>query len=390
MRIGAFVVAVSLVAPATANADASRDDGTPQASITLSRHYTTNALDTPIRFEDWYTQLRGSVASKLTHDLGATNITANVNAKHHDVLTIENDFALGLASDTTIALSQNFELRGSLAIQVAEEGDELLLGNDVFLGIRTRKTVMTAGLQAGLRLDADTVLAVEASAAREKPEDTHFEDDILSPLRLDPDRDRFRVGTRLTRTHGAINFGAYGAAGLMRSGPIGFLPALDVLDYAAGTHAGVSFANGAAVAGSIGLHALRLLDSEFQQQRLAYEIAAEMPLLSRLSMRGTLKAAFDPKTNDDPVATWARRMELEAGYQHSPQVRFGTGVFLERRENLGLETIELARGLYVEAGWQISSHLGLTLRIDATRKLLEELGLQRDTIDVQMALAAKL
>lgn len=391
MRAGALIMAMSLAGPVAASAQTSSgNDSSPQASLTLSRHYTTNALDTPLQLDDWYTQLRGSVASKLAHDLGTTGVTANINAKHYDVLSIENDFALGISTDTTVALSENFELRGTLAVQMAEEGDELLLGEDAFLGIRTRKTVMTAGLQAGLRLDADTVLAMEATASREKPEDTQFENDILPPLRLDPDRDRFRAGTKLTRTHGPVSFGAYGTAGLMRSGTIGFLPPLEVMDYAVGAHAGIRFANGAVAAGSVGLHALELFDADFRQQRLAYELAAEMPVFSRFSLRGSLKAAFDPKTNDDPVATWARRMELEAGYRHSQELRFGTGLYLERRENLGLETVELARGLYAEAEWQINTHLGLTMRVDATRKLLENFGLQRDTVDVHMALAAKL
>ena len=125
MRAGALIMAMSLAGPVAASAQTSSgNDSSPQASLTLSRHYTTNALDTPLQLDDWYTQLRGSIASKLAHDLGATGVTANINAKHYDALSIENDFALGISTDTTVALSENFELRGTLAVQMAEEGDE--------------------------------------------------------------------------------------------------------------------------------------------------------------------------------------------------------------------------------------------------------------------------
>lgn len=360
------------------------------ASLTLSRHVTTNALDRPLALTDWYTALRGSIDSKVGHELGSSRVSANLEIKRYDTYAIENDIALGGSTETTIAISDNLELRGTLAAQLAEEGDDLFLGDDVFIGIRTRKIVLSAGLQAGLRLDAATVLALEGSVTREKPEDTYFEDGLLAPVRLDPDRDRFRAGAKLTRTHGTFSYGGYGAAGLMRSDPIGFLPQLDVLAYAAGAHAGMRFSNGAAVAASIGLHALRLLDSAFQEQRLTYELAAETPLPGGFSLRGVLKADYDPKTNDDPVATWVRRLELEAGYQHTPALRFGTGLFAERRENVGLENTETARGLYAEAGWQATRTLALSLRVDAIRKILEELGLQRDTVDVHLAVSAKL
>ncbi len=360
-----------------------------KASLTLSRHYTTNALDSPLALEDWYTVLRGTVDSTIRHDAGTTRISAELERKRFDTVDIENDISAGVGLDTTVAVSDRLELRGTLSARLVEEGDELLLG-DFLLGIRTRRTVMSAGLQAGILVAPETALVLEGALSRETPSLTRFEDGLLPPAQLDPVRDRLRVGAKITRSSDDLSYGAYAAAGLMRSDPVGILPELRVADYAAGVHAGIGFDNGATIAASVGLHGLHVLGTAFQQLRPAYEVAGALPLPLGFSLRGMLKAGYDHASNDDPVALWVQRIEAEAGYEPTDLMRLAAGLFRERRDSVALESREHARGFYAEAIWRTSPRSTLTLRMDATRKRIEELDLERRTVDVRLAVSMKL
>ena len=375
----------------TAAAQAGEQEEAHKASVTLSRHYTTNALDSPLELEDWYTLLRGSVDSAIRHERGVTRITAELESRRFDTLDIENDIALGVGTDTTFAVSDALELRGTLSAKIAEEGDELLL-DTVFLGTRTRKTVLSGGVQAGLRLSPATVLVLESAISRETAGKTRFEGGLLPALQLDPARDRLRAGGRLTHTQGRFAYGAYGSAGLMRAAPLDPLVELRVLDYAAGIHASVTFDNDAAVAASAGLHGVSLSGSGFRELRPAYEIAASTPLPAGLSLRGALKAAYDPQSSDDPVATWVRRIEAEAGYEPTPWMRLSSGAFMENRVSVAMESRETGRGLFAQAVWTASPRTTLSLRVDATRKVtgVGEFRLTRRTVDVGVAMNLKL
>lgn len=388
MRVRLTMLAMAVAAVAGIP-DAEAEDGAHKATLTLSRHYTTNALDSPIAVEDWYTVLRGTLDSSIRHDAGTTRISAEIQQKRFDTIDIENDIAASLGLDTTVAVSDRLELRGTLSAKLAEEGDELLI-EDFLLGIRTRKTVLSAGLQAGILVAPQTALVLEGALTREIPTLTRFEDGLLPPVQLDPVRDRIRGGAKITRTRDGLSYGAYATAGLMRSAPVGILPELRVADYAAGGHAGISFANDATIAASLGMHGLSLLDTALREFRPAYEVAAALPLPLGFSLRGMLKAGYDHASNDDPVALWVQRIEAEAGYEPTELMRLSAGVFRERRDSIALQSREDGRGFYAEAVWQTSPRATLTLRMDSTRKRIAELELERRTVDVRLAVNMKL
>lgn len=383
MRFFPVIVSAACVFGGPAQADDLK------ATATIARHHTSNALDSPIALDDWYTVLRGAIETSVGHDLGTTKIRTEGELKRFDNYSIEDDYALGISAETTTIISERLELRGTLSVNLIDEGDDLDLG-DVIVGIRTARAIFAGGLQAGVRLSPDTVLVLEGLASRDTPRKTRFQDDIVDPIQLEALKDRVRAGARLTTTKGAFSYGVYGAAGLLRSEPIGFLPKLKVADYSAGLQGAMTFDNDASVAAMVGIHGIDLLDSDFGEKRLAYEVAAATPLPGGFSLRGTLKAGYDLKSNDDPIAVWARRLEAEAGLQVSATVRLGTGVFLEWRDNVGLETKETARGLYAEAAWQAHERLILTLQVDKTRKRQEDFGIERKAVDIQLAMTAKL
>lgn len=390
MRLPTALAAAAAAALA-ASAPAFADDSprTFKASATLSRHHTTNALDAPLAVADWYTQLRGALEETLEHELGTTRIAGEFQFRRYDRYSIEDDATVSALVETTVRVSDRLELRGTLSLRAAEEGDELPLGNAV-IGMRTGRIVAAAALQAGLRLSPDTTLVVETAASRDMPGDTRFQDDLLPAQPLEPLRERLRAAATLTRTEGAFSYGLFAGAGLMRAGAVGVLPRIDVADYAIRAHAALKLDDGPTLAAAAGLAVLDVPAAGFRETRPTYEITAALPLAGRLTLRGALKAAYDMASNDDPVAVWLRRVEAEAVFAAGPRLTFAAGIFRQERDFIGLGGGETGRGLYGEAAWQAHERLALVLRVDATRHVLVPLGIGRRAIDAQIAVRASL
>ena len=389
MRLFPVVPLVSFVTALATQAPAQEQATATKATLSLSRHHTTNALDSPLALNDWYSLLRGSIEKALEHDMGSTRIAGEFELRHFDTYDFEDDASAALSVSTTIRASETLELRSTLSLGLVSEGDDLAIG-DVVVGMRTRRATFAASLQAGLRLSPDTILVLESAASREKPGKTRFQADVLAPVNLESTRDRIRFAATLTRTHGSFSYGVFGAAGLLRTDPIGLLPQLRIADYGARLHGRIATETGAVLSGAIGIEALKLLDAPFSQTRLSYDLAAETPLPAGLSLRGSLKAGYDLASKDDPLAVWVRRYQAETGYRATAVLRFGAGIFIERRDNIGLETTERLRGIYGEAVWQAREQLAVTLRVDSTKRAFEGLDFERRAIEVQLGLSAKL
>lgn len=382
-----FLLAAAFAAPVPAS------DGDPaapaRASLSLSRHHTTNALDSTLALSDWYTLLRGGVERTFEHEIGATRLAGEFELRRFDTYAFEDDAAAGLSVTTTLRPSAALELRGTLSLGLVSEGDDLAVG-DVLLATRTRRATFAAAVQAGLRLSADTVLVLDAGADRERPAGTLLPGSGLGPVRLEPRRDRVRLAATLTRTHGPVAYGALVAAGLLRTGPVGLLPQLRIADYGARLHLRITAANGAALSASAGIEALALAGGPLLQVRPAYELAAETPLPAGFSIRGALAAAYDRTSKDDPLAVRVRRYQAEAGWRAAAVLRFGAGLYVERRDNVGLGTRERRRGVYGEAVWQARERLAVTLRVDATRHAFQGLDARRRAVDIRLGLDARL
>lgn len=359
------------------------------ATVSLARHYTTDALDGPFAVEDWYTVLRGALAHDVAHDLGATRLAAELELRQYDLWDIEDDIAVALSLQTAIQPSDRLELRGTISLRAAHQGDDLTLGN-VVVGTATRSAALAATIQAGLRLGADTALALEASAGRERAGETRFEGHAALPVRLEPDRERLRLAALLTRTHGAFSYGVSAEAAFLRASGTAFLPEITVANHAARLHAALALANGLTVNAAVGAQTLRLVDSGYMEVRPVFELAASAPLPGSFSLRGMLKTGYDTVVTDDPIASWVRRIELEGGYRHGPRLSFGVGLFAEKRDNLGLGYEETARGIFGTAAWKAGERLELVFRIDAARRHAPRIGDERRSVDAQLALTASL
>lgn len=387
-RMRAIAAAIAAFLPC-GPAAAGNDAPTFKGHVTLSRHHTTNALDSPLALPDWYTLLRGALEETLAHDLGSTRLAARFELRRHDRLAIEDDASIAVEAETTVRASERLELRGTLSLSLAEEGDDLPI-DPFILGTRTARVTLAGSMQAGLQLSAATTLVLEAAATRRMPGDTRFQDDILPGLRMEPRRDRFRLAATLKRSHGALSYGVNAGSGMMRAAPLGLMPQLDVFDHAVRVQSEIAIPSGPTLAAAAGLHLLNLPAAAFHEIRPTYEIAAQLPLDARLSLRGALRGAYDMASDDDPVAVWLKRLEVETVYRASPALSLGGGFFAQKRAFIGLGNGETGRGAYGEAIWQAGPKLALTLRLDFARTMLVPSAIERESIDAHLAVRAEL
>src|SRR5690606_14393457 len=102
---------------------------------------------------------------------------ADMELRRFDTYDIEDDAAFGIGAETTIRASDTLELRGTMSVRTISDGDDIAV-EDLILGTRTRKTVLAGAFQAGRLLAPDTVLVLEAAAAREFAGRTHFQDGL--------------------------------------------------------------------------------------------------------------------------------------------------------------------------------------------------------------------
>src|SRR5690606_35937346 len=124
---------------------------TPSAVIGVERHYTSNALDSDVELEDWYTLIRGSLQHEAEFSGTHIKFGAEFQATLHDEYDLEDDMAMALSAEATRKLSERFEIRGTLSWRHFTEGDDLPLAG-LILPTRTSTDVLSAGAELGMDL----------------------------------------------------------------------------------------------------------------------------------------------------------------------------------------------------------------------------------------------
>ena len=389
LRKSCFIIASVAAGLLATGARAGEAAATPASTVTLARHFTTDALDGPFAAQDWYTLLRGAFAHDVTHEFGATRIAAELEMRQFDIWDIEDDMALGMSVQTAVQPTDRLELRGTISLKALHQGDDLAAG-DLVIGTTTRNASVSAGIQAGIKLATHTVLALEASAGREFSGDTRFEGNAALPMRLEPDRERLRLAALLTTTHGKFSYGVSGEAAFLRASATALLPDIVFANHAARLHAALALTNGLTITAAAGAQTLHLIDTGYLEVRPVVELVASMTLPKGFSLRGSLRTGYDTVVTDDPIASWVRRAEIEGGYQHGPRLRISAGLLAEQRKNLGLGYGEVASGMFGSAAWKASDRLELVFRLDAARRHAPQISDQRRSVATQVALVARL
>lgn len=346
-------------------------------------------LDNPVALADSFTRLRGSLDWGADHELGNTRVGLSVDVSRHDVLDLEDDASLSLSTGTTIAVSDRLELRGMLSAALRDEGDEFA-SSAGFLASRKRLAILTAGLQAGIRLDPQTTLVLEMAATTEEAGPTRFPGTGLPSIALEADRHRLALAATAMRTHGSLSYGLQTGVHLVRAEAAALLPAIALAHYTLKARTALSTPTGHRFGAAAGIEVLDVEEPAFRQLRPAIELAASVPLATRLSLQAAASAGYDTITRDDPVAAFVRKVEAAVSLTATQRLRFAAGLLGARHDNIGLGGGQTVRAGFAEAHWALSPHWSLQMRIEASRKREMLTGAVRRAVETQVAISASL
>lgn len=356
----------------------------------IERHWTSNALDGDRAVADWYTLLRGSLRRQWGDDDANAKLGAEFQATRYDTVSIEDDRALALSAEIFRRLAPGLELRGTLSYRLSSEGDDLRIG-PLSVGTRASKQAIGGQAQLGIDLGNATALVIDAAESFETVGPTHFENDLLSPARLDPDRNRAQIAARITRTAGRLAFGASASALLVAVERLGSPPvALSFAQYALRGEFAFSGADGSTFGLALGAEFLRGADGIYSRVRPAWQLTFSKHLPRDLELRGTCFGRYETADSDDPLASWLQRAELELGFRPHENLGIAVGVFGQIKENLLFENEERSRGVYAEATYNATASTALVLRVDFSRTFKTVIDVRERTLDAFVGLRAKI
>lgn len=355
-------VLAALAAPAAAagTEPAAAFAASVRGTLDIERHHTSNALDRADAWPDWLNALRAGLSVALPHEKGTLRLGLRAEQTAHDVHAIEDDSTLGLSLGGDYAASERLSLGAEAAFTVLSEGDDVAV-DGLVLGIRTRTLSGTAAVKAGYRLDEALSLAGEIAASVARPGLTAFEAGLVAPQRLSAQRDTLGAGLRLVHADTARTYAIAAGAEHIKAGVAGEPP----YDYRAHRQ----FARGEAAArwgglaldAALGAERLALAGTDFDIVRPSLALAASYTFAGGQRLRGAVSAGLDLTGGDDPLGSWLRTVEVEAGAPAGERLTLSAGGALSRRENflLGYEedgwsawaaaTVKLAGGLFLKA-----------------------------------------
>jgi hypothetical protein len=366
-------------------------DEAQRAEFSAARTFTTNVLDSPIAISDWYTALRGTIEMPVAHERGETNLTIGVEGRLHDEVRIRDTASAALTLQSTLRPTDRLELRGTLGFSGGSDGDTLDLGGLV-IGTRTPRAAASIGVEAGYRIDPTLVLLAELGATAQRFGEARFQDDLLLPEQLEPDRALRRVALGARKSFGPY---AAGLAASLEDRAVTALgdPPVRLSSRRIGIEATAGYASNAGAAAEIGMGAEHLADEVglFADWRPALRGSFTLPVQQTpLELRGNARLGFETAETDDPLGSWIARAELAFAYRLAETIVAAGGVAVERRENLLLENEEQRLGLHGELTFKASKASDLVLRVDYLRSAATIIDERKQRFDILLGLRTRI
>jgi hypothetical protein len=393
VRAGLFpcVILAGLAGAPPASADEPSEHGQaptePQVTTTFAagRAYTTNALDREEALADWITALRGSVAVVFPHENGKVALSLAAEQSMHDRYAFEDDSALRLSLTTEHAASERLTLGAELGLSLDNEGDDIEI-DDFILGTRTRTLSAGGAVKAAYRISDTLALTGELSGKRARPGLTSFEAALLDPEQLSPLRDSIGAGLRLAHTAGGRTLAASGGIEFVQVGQPGEPPYDFRLarQFARGEFAWKS--GGLSVSAAAGAERLQVPGGALEATRPLLAAEVKYSFASGAEMRGALATGLDLVGGDDPLGSWLRTVEAEAGLPLGERLTLLAGASYFQRENFLLGYDEAGWGAFV--GARVRLWKGMALEADLGRTSRRPLpdGADIDSIDASLSL----
>jgi len=360
------------------------------ASLSIEEHYTSNALDSDLEFSDFYTQLRGSVTRVLDLDDGYIRLAAQGEASRYDRISIEDDRSLLLLAEAYRKLGGRYELRGTFAWRTASIGDDFRIAN-LAIGTRTHSDLFSGAVQFGADLGSGMGLVLTLSDTLEHFGKARFQNDLIQATKIEPDRNRLQFSAGIQKKLGRQQIGLTASAETTDVQELGKPPV--GRSFSEFTLRGLTrlvAADGTRLDLSLGAAALHEKSGGYDSIRPIYRVELTKTLKAGVMLRGSFEGRYEAIDTDDALASYIRRLELEAKYQCTPELAFGTGFFHENKENILLGNAERSKGLYFEIGYDASKHVALVARIDFSRTRYTVFDTEKDVLDSYIGIETKL
>jgi hypothetical protein len=334
------------------------------AAVSLDEHFTSNALDSDLMFSDFYEDLRGTFGHVFRGRDGYLRFVAEAQATRYHRISIEDDRSLLLLAEADRKFGGRFELRGTLTWRMASIGDDFRIAN-LAIGTRTHGDIVAGALQFAADLGGGIALLAQATDTVERYGKAVFQQNLIEATRIEPDRNRLHLSAGIEKTSGAEHLGLDARADLVDVQALGNPPIGHSFDeFALRGVLRLTAADGATLDASIGAAAMDDADGPYRAVRPVYAIAVVKELKNGIVLRGSIAGSFEAVDTNDPLASYVRRLELEAKFQFAPGFAVGIGAFRQNKENLVLENVERSKGFYVELGYDLSRHVTLVARAD--------------------------
>lgn len=360
------------------------------ASLSLEEHYTSNALDSDLAFPDFYTELRGSVTRVLNLDDGYVRLAAQGEASRYDRISIEDDRSLLLLAEAYRKFGGRYELRGTIAWRGASIGDDFRIA-DLAIGTRTHSDLFSAAMQFGADLGSGMGLVLTLSDTLERYGKARFQNDLIQATKIEPDRNRLQFSAGIQKKLGRQQIGLTASAETTDVRRLGNPPVgRSFSELALRGLTSLVGGDGTTLNLSLGAAGLYEKGGGYNQIRPIYRIELTKALKAGITLRSSFDGNYETIDTDDVLASYVRRLELEAGYKYTPELAFGAGFFHENKENLLLGNAERSKGLYFEIGYDASKHVALVARVDFSRTRYTVFDTEKDVLDSYIGIETKL
>ncbi|MBN9075331.1 MAG: hypothetical protein BGN87_17550 [Rhizobiales bacterium 65-79] len=356
------------------------------ASLSLDEHFTTNALDSDLEFSDFYTELRGSITRVLDIDGGYLRFAAEGRASRYDRISIEDDRSLLLLAEAYRKFGGRYELRGTFAWRTASIGDDFRIA-DLAIGTRTDSDLFSGALQFGADLGSGAGFILTLSDTVERYGKARFQQDLIEAARIEPDRNRLQFSGGLEKKLGRQQFGLSASAETTEVQRLGEPPVgRSFSEFTLRGLAQLVSKDGTRLDLSLGAALLDEAHGGYSRIRPIYRVQLTKDLKAGLTLRGSLDGRYETIDTDDVLASYVRRIELEARYQCTPELALGTGFFRENKENLLLGNAERSKGVYFEIGYDPSKHIALVARVDLRRTRYTVFNARKTVLDTYVGM----
>jgi hypothetical protein len=360
------------------------------ASFSLDEHFTTNALDSDLEFSDFYTELRGSITRVFDIDAGYLRFAAEGDASRYNRISIEDDRSLLLLAEAYRKFGGRYELRGTFAWRTASIGDDFRIAN-LAIGTRTDSDVFSGALQFGADLGSGAGLVLTLSDTVERYGKARFQEGLIDPAQIEPDRDRLQFSAGIEKKIGRQQIGIAATAETTQVQHLGEPPVgRSFSQFTLRGLAQLVSNDGTKLDLSLGAAVLAEAHGGYSRIRPIYRVLLTKDLKAGLTLRGSFDGRYETIDTDDALASYVRRLELEAKYQCTPELAFGAGFFHEGKGNLLLGNAERSKGVYFEVGYDPSRHVALVARVDLSRTRYTVFDRSKSTLDVYVGVRTKL